>query len=82
MIENDIQVLLETVNAVDDITTMRAENKDDKQVYDINDETWSTSDYKAELYSLIGKKLSEYEKNGGSIQLGAVTINSAATSTE
>lgn len=74
-IENEIQLLLETVNAVDDITTMRAEDTNDKKVYDIDDETWTTADYKAELYALIGQKISEYEKTGGNITLGTVNIN-------
>lgn len=72
--EDEIQLLLETINAVDEITTIRTDDVNKEAVYNVDDETWSTKDYKAELYSLIGQKLSDYQKDGGTITIGETTL--------
>ena len=75
--EDEIQLLLETINAVDEITTIRTDDTNNENVEYGDGETWSTKDYKAELYALIGQKLSEYQKEGGQITIGATSITVA-----
>lgn len=72
-VAEDIEILLSTIDEVDNITLMK-QNEPNTPVTFEDNETWSAKDYKHELYLMIGKKLSELKKNGASITIDAVNI--------
>ena len=58
--EEKINLLLETIDAVDAVTESETDNNPMSEDMDIEEkESWATSDYKRELFSILGKIVHE-----------------------
>jgi hypothetical protein len=75
---DDVKTLLEAVNTVDEITEIKIQDKIEEGIPTSNDinmeETWETSDYKHELYTILGKKVVDAYNEDGKIEIDNTTV--------